>query len=191
MTASLIDWPQLRTAPVEVVRELRSLDPTMEIVYRGEGRWTVGRVRPNQLRRKQAEGVLTTAFSVLSVGKRFNARSKDKIEWALMALQGFSPIQDYYGEPDSSVVNDIRMKLWMLEHTSDDQFFRHLEEGREKAQQSAHNEMTDSERAKFAWKYAFTRSHTVTRLDDPHKQALQVPTGRTRHATITTNPKVA
>lgn len=178
--ASLVDFPQAREAPADLVRRLRALDPTTDLIYAGDGRWWLGRVRPNSERRAEAFKILERA-SNLPVGATLNARSKERVRLALLAYQGFAIAETYemQGEPDGRIVRDWQRALWSLEHMTDDDLFDAMDAEKRAAKDAAHRDLTDPARAADAWRYAFTRSHSVTRWDDPTKPAYK--SGRTRH----------
>lgn len=194
-TRPLVDFSAPRVASPDVIRGLREVDPTAELVYLGNGQWMLGRVRQSgdgyyQCRSKAVK-ILDNLYSVLSNGAQLTSRGKGKVQMAMLWMQGFKPVAMYRGDPGGHIVEDFRRSLFMLHHTSDDEMFRMMDAPKEKAKEEARADIRDTERARMAYQYAFTRQHAVTRHDDPAVSARKVPAGRTRHKTITPNPKVA
>jgi hypothetical protein len=179
-TAPLVDFPQLRTAPKDVVRGLREVDPTAELVYLEKGRWLLGSVRWNRDLVAAARRILGRALKVAHNSTKHGPthqiehlpRVRGRVQFALLAMQGFRPITEYkiQGSPDSRVVEDFRRRDWLFKNTSDLEHEAMLSSESEERKREARADLTDSERARDAWKWMFTRSHLVTRLDDPAKQ---------------------
>jgi len=147
------------------VAGLRRIDPTAELVYFGEGKWLLGRVRPNALRYKAAVRIIDRALHRLAVGDQLTPEGRGRIQLAYLALQGFAPIEFYTGEPTYAIVHDFQRALWLLNHTTDAQFFHDLDAPRERAREEARADLQDDARARDAWRYMFTLSHLVTRPD--------------------------
>lgn len=163
------DFPEVRTCPADTLRALREYDPTLDVLYLGPspkgGRWMLGSVRPDSAHRATAEKVLATLQRVPS--------HRRGIEWyrryrmAVVARQGFKGRAIYEcPEPDARLVRDIRYTIWRNTHESDAEYEASLDAEREAEQRAAHADLTDRARANEAWRYGFTRSHAVTRLDE-------------------------
>jgi hypothetical protein len=172
----LVEFPRLRTTPDYVVRGLREVDPTAELVYIGRGKWLLGSVRWDRRHVSAARKRLDAAFgAVKRIGqwKASHPRVGQRVAYWTLALQGFRPIAEYklQGEPDSRIVNDFRRMDWMYKNTSDNQLERLLDEPYETGRREARADLTDEARARDAWRNTFTLSHTVTRFDDPAKRS--------------------
>lgn len=76
--------------------ELRKLDQTAELVGLGDGRWWLGRVRPNRIRQKKAQVILA-----LQESQTIRRETWIKHE---LARQGFGFIQEFTGEPNSRII---------------------------------------------------------------------------------------
>lgn len=184
MHRNLVDLPQAVTAPSWLLADLRAIDPSLDLIYMGQGKWLVGSVRPNSIRRQMATRMLDTAMSQLSVGARLTSRGIGRIRLALLAVQGFSPIAEYSGVPSGRIVEDVRRKDWMYRHLSDNDVQRLLDAEQEERREDALASAADPGRATDAWRHWRTLSHTVSRLDDPMK-TYQRSSARTLHRTGT------
>lgn len=164
MIDSLVQFPALRTAPEHVVRGLREIDPTTELVYFGRGRWILGSVRPNVDVRAQAERILDRAYKLAAFAAnnpRFKVNPSNirrllgRIDFAYLGTQGFRCIHEYriQGAPDLALVEDFRRADWMYHNTSDEEFERLLDAPKEKARAEARADLTDPARARDAWRY--------------------------------------
>ena len=164
MIDSLVHFPALRTAPEHVVRGLREVDPTAELVYFGRGRWILGSVRPDSDVIAQAERILRRAYKLAAFAEnnpRFKVnpanirRLLGRIDFAYLGTQGFRFIHEYriQGEPTSAIVEDFRRADWMHKHTTDEEFERMLDAPKEKARVEARADLADPARARDAWRY--------------------------------------
>lgn len=180
-----LSWPQFRAPPAHIVRGLREIDPTAELVYFGNGRWLLGSVRRNAHAIGTAEKMVANALRVIhwaiwKVSRKHkiahvDQRTADRLHFALLACRGFRPIGDYQiqGEVPWAVVEDFRRMDWLYRHTSDNEVDRALNEPREREVAAARADLVDPNRAKDAWHYAFTRTHSVTRHDPPDRQRVR------------------
>lgn len=180
-TRPLLQWPVSRESPPHVVAGLREVDPTAELLYFRNGRWFMGTVRPQRDLILRATRIVARALGVIArhvaqskTGGRVTVdrRSRDRLELFLLAMQGFRPIAEYvlHGEPDSAIVNDFRYRDWRYRHESDNEYWRKMDEALEAPRRAAHADLVDPARAHAAWEYVFTRSHPVTRVDDPMRE---------------------
>jgi len=172
---SKVQFPQSRVASPDVIRRLREIDETAELLYLGAGRWILGRVRWHADAIAQAESIMARALHAIHTAPphlRPSRRLVGRVQFALLALQGFRPMAEYREHPkvagfEGAVVEDFRRMLWKLRHTSDAELFRELEAAQDKDRLAARADLTDPARARDAWRYAFTLSHSVTRHDHP------------------------
>lgn len=100
-----------RTAPAYLVAALRRIDPTLDLIYGGDGRWMVLTYRPRVHRIRTGHGLLRTTM-----------RSDHPDPG--VARQGFAMIAGYAlvgsfvieGEPDWRIVEEIRAADWLYRH---------------------------------------------------------------------------
>lgn len=102
-----------RTAPDWVVRELREIDPELEIVYFGRGRWLVGSVSPNSYRQAIGDRMVQ-ATRMVSLGVD-DQRKQDRLKVAYLARQGMRFIKMYEtedgaGMPWRRLIEDVRQR---------------------------------------------------------------------------------
>ena len=173
-----------RIAPPHVLNGLRALDPVSDLIYLGSGKWMLALLKPSSERRIQASRMLDRLDQEIKHGTSRSAESiRQRARFALLVYAGYQVIDTYeiQGAPDSSIVHDYARALWMLRHKSEAEQMRDAIESAEKrqAQEAAHKDLMDEGRHKDAWRYAFTRSHAVTRNDNRLGQI--VPSGRIRH----------
>lgn len=163
----LVEFPASRTAPDDFRRRLRDLSPDAEIVYAGNGEWWVGNVRPNAIRRKHAVALIDTALRMLAArrSKQDVEGAIGRLELALLGLQGWGQVAEYVirGEPDARILKDYQVSKWLLDNQKYDGEVVDEIMGMQDAQRSAtERDLADPDRARDAWRYAFTRSHLVT-----------------------------
>lgn len=183
MSVPTLDLPQARTAPSHVVRGLRELDPTAVIVHLGGPTWVVGKVRPNSETRRQAIAMLDQWTTAVSEGARMSETGKMRVRFALLALQGFRPVERYriQGEPDSRIVHDFAESRYRWLHETDAQLFAGFDEAQERKRAEARAEIADLDRAKDAYKYAFTSSFGAA-VSSVGTRTTPVRSGFVRHS---------
>lgn len=177
MAPWLVAFPQAREAPVEIRRQLRALDPTAEVIYLGPRQWVVGRVRPNREVVRVATAMLDNTAGVLTTAARNSHSRRLRVALALLALQGFRPVQEYaLNDLDGRVVADFERSRFLMLHQSDGERLAELEE------RTATSELGSLDLAKEAWQSAFTSrfGYGVSSIAKPE----HVPTSRTRHLSI-------
>ena len=98
-----ISLPAVREPPSELLRELREIDPTVDLHYAGDGRWILGAVRPNSERRQ-------IAGKILEQRRRIGVRSYVRRLVPELGVHGFGLIGVWQiqGEPDGRIVNEFR-----------------------------------------------------------------------------------
>lgn len=89
-----------RDVPPLLLKELRTIDPMVDLHYVGEGSWVLGSVKWTWPRYKEAFGLLATG----------NLRTRGAQRLAELGLHGFAKIASYFivGEPDGRIVADFR-----------------------------------------------------------------------------------
>jgi len=80
-----------KEAPDGLLLRLREIDPTLEVVYFGDGWWWVGSVRPNAHRRRIGE-------IILAAEERRSPANQHNVLLGRLALQGFAFICRYRAE---------------------------------------------------------------------------------------------
>lgn len=171
MLPSLLpNFPHLRRPPDHVVRGLRAVDPTADLVYVGWGRWILLSVRPNREHRASGERILANAGRLLSLWEktpklRANPgafrRLINRYDYGLMTAMGARPITEYkvQGEPTSAIVDDFRRMDYLFRTTSDQALDEALHADKEAARTASRADLTDPARHNAASTYLFSRSH--------------------------------
>lgn len=170
-----------REAPEGLLRALRVIDPTAELIYLGDGNWMLGRIRPSEPLRQA--GARLARSCRLATKHRSTLLPTDYRRHLVAQLRmlGFQPTTEYHvqGEPTAAIVRDQEVMDFLWRTTSDDALSQMDDAGLVAKQAAARAEMLDEGRAADAWRYLFTRSHAITRVDDPTRD--RVASGRTRH----------
>jgi len=178
----LVDVPQLRTAPEDIRRRLREIDPTVEVIYLGRGRWIVGKVRPNQHVRARAIRMLDEFHRNLQNKKKLSERGKEKVLFALLALQGFRPVADYtMPEPDGTVVKDFERSRFLWLHTSENELWRQLDGEMDRPGEEARKVLGDPSLAREALSRAFKLNFGRA---SQAPEVTPLASGPTRHITL-------
>jgi len=148
----LIDIPgQVREPSADLLRRLRDIDPRAEVLYVGEGRWWVGRVKPAPERRAR--------------GRRMILRARDE-DWfgvepheywvtlrqGLLMAQGFGLVVDMtiQGEPDARLVQEFELAMWV---ERGGQFKDTDDVLAEAARQARLKDEADADRQRYRWLY--------------------------------------
>ena len=135
--------PGGRIPPPEVVRGLREIDPRMELVYVGEGKWLMGKCEYARDRWEQAARTienlleLFTQINPLDVPmpwEQFVERAHNRMRERLLTIQGFQPIKGLVvreHQLHSGLVEWFRMIdwTWRFGHREDDREREALEDG--------------------------------------------------------------
>lgn len=159
-----------REAPRDVLRGLRVIDPTAELIYLGTGRWLLGRVVSSAPIRAAGERL---AASCTRATKTRNTASRtltpedyDRHLMAQLRLRGFQPTTEYRvcGEPTGAIVRDQEVMDFLYRTLSDDAVDALADEDHIARKAQARADLTDEARARDAWRWMFTRSHSVTRF---------------------------
>lgn len=98
--------PEAKETPILLLGMLRDIDPKVELVYAGEGRWWLGGVNDNSERRERAEVMMAQLeiaerTDLASDGVKLSPRT---VMLAKLNLQGFALIETYHGNDPSGVV---------------------------------------------------------------------------------------
>lgn len=113
----LLEHPQFRDAPPDVVRACRLIVPTAEIVYMGEGSWYLGSVEPSTVRERAGWAKRRRAANIwrrFEQVKTSDPRRAAQAVWmwweGTLLLQGFAGIEVFTGDPDSRVEEFLRQR---------------------------------------------------------------------------------
>jgi hypothetical protein len=134
--------PIEREAPAWLVEQLRGVDPTVALVYMGEGRWWLGTVTtPNRHRYR-------TGMRLLKRTRRSAHRDPWLYRQALLTCQGFVLIAEYAGEPSGAWVDDFarRDHEWRYQSAKDQYLVEEAhEEGRDQRIQARAQGLLDAQ----------------------------------------------
>lgn len=170
----------VREAPKDLLRELRHLEPTAELLHVGGSQWLLGRIH-----RMNHQGLYNAGARLLaSTNRATNVRrqvlptDRRRARFARARMHDFLVIAEYrLANPDGRITKDLEVMTYLHNHTSDSDMLDMSEADKLKSQAEARADLTDPARGNAAWRYLFTRSHMVTRpKDDPGPRA-----GRVRH----------
>lgn len=105
--------PVERTAPAWLLAQLRRVDPTVDLVYVGEGKWWLGAVTtPTRFRYRTGMRLLRRALR--------SARPLAAIaRQGLLVCQGFTLITEYQGDPSGAWVDDFARRDFEWRYHSD------------------------------------------------------------------------
>lgn len=161
---SLLQIPQLRNCPPEVLRDLRAIDPQADLIYMGDGVWLLGAVNPSSIRWRAGQLKMKRAAEAKIVGDALTRRRKlarwRYIAWegALLA-QGFAPIAvfgspDKPCEPDSRIVEYLRERTYCWARDLDAAWRRSLaaDDSVESEQEAAQSSYFDEYKLRHAYK---------------------------------------
>lgn len=100
-----------RKAPAHLVAGLRRVDPTLDLVHVGEGKWLVLSYKPRIHRIRTGHGLLrTTAAS--------DHPDPGVYRQGHAMVQGYTLLATYVieGEPDWRIVEEVRAADWLFRH---------------------------------------------------------------------------
>lgn len=114
-----------RRPPDELVRNLREIDPTAEIIYAGVGHWLLGRYRPNRVVEEKGIRMIKAIRKmerIVSATAHPDIRTVRKVlafrRWTYELFRmGFRKTAKYkrHGEPGSDIVEDFRARIYNLQ----------------------------------------------------------------------------
>ena len=185
MTPELADVPRIREAPVEVVRALREIDPAATLLYHGRGKWGLYVYEPNVVRQSEArvrlDALNATARPTLAATAPDKRARKAAILAGLYAVtdrvrQGFQLVHVFeQNDADSRIVEWFRQADWKYRNLTDAELERDFaersgERGDDEDSPAA-KALTDPDRAKEAWRWAFARPVSVLSAGIPTGEA--------------------
>ena len=107
MTQRLVqfDNAEARPTPLLLLADLRMIDPQVELVYVGEGRWWLGAIKPNDERRRKGELIAKQMDSLPIEHQQLPTIQRNKM-LARLLIQGFARIEEYFapGDPSGDVI---------------------------------------------------------------------------------------
>jgi hypothetical protein len=103
-------------APAQIRRELKEIDPTVELIGLEPGTWLLGAVRPTDQRRQHGD-------VLLAADMRYLTRSDiGALRAAQCVRAGLAPIDVYHGIPTSAIARDLRQRDFLYRHMADELF---------------------------------------------------------------------
>jgi hypothetical protein len=150
-----LDISQARTAPDGVVRGLKEIDPTLDLLHSRDQRWILCRYAPDRIDREVAwDGLKNWTASVRRSG-RYDRTAHARIRQCRLALVGWRQIGVYVVRNDDFgfIVSDARASQWLRDHTSDNQLFQEIDAQAYEKRQAARAEIADRERGRAVYQY--------------------------------------
>lgn len=125
------DHPLAREAPADLVRRLGAIDPTLRLIYWGDGKWRVGRMRPTPERRQAGADMLADLFKAGLEGRVIDERFWYRnLRWSLIIGSGFAPIHEFRvsNEVGFGVIEaEVRRAIYLDRHASANDGLREIE----------------------------------------------------------------
>lgn len=188
----MLDFPSVRTAPAEIVRALKDIDPTAELVWLRRGVWCLGLVKQDNRARGRAEKMMDKTLAAVEyvvnhtrlAGPQFRAVTRAKIGEKLAMLrlqrQGFMHQQTFPKLRDAElgvIVRWFREAIWVRENAYESTL-REYEELLENdpVSKAKEAEMLDRARLRDAWRWGFRHPKSITSAGIPNH-----PSSRTRY----------
>jgi hypothetical protein len=167
--------PHIREAPAEVVAALREIHPAATLLYHGRGKWGLYLYAPDAERQGQARVRLDhlnrAAQPTLSATAPEKRAHKERLLAGVYAVtdrvrQGFQLVRVFeQNDADSRIVEWFRQADWKYRNLSANEleadFARRSGERGEDDETPASKALTDPDRAKEAWRWAFKRPVSV------------------------------
>lgn len=117
-----------RIAPPDLVRRLREIDPAADLIYLGEGRWQLGRYKPenSRVREKSARRSVGAYLQTPETP----ARNRQIAFFRHVAATGFRPMGSPFevNEPETAGIPEAMERwLWTYRHRRDQAWKERLE----------------------------------------------------------------
>lgn len=173
MCESRLDIPQLRVCPVEVLRDLRLIVPTAELVYMGEGMWLLGSVERTNLRERAGRYKIQRARSAQIRSRRDLARWRYVAWEGELLTQGFAPIKVFEGDPDSRIVEYLREREYNWARDLDDAWKRVVydrDDDEDAELDALHTSLVDEKRLMEAYRWGFKRPVSIIKPEPKKEQ---------------------
>lgn len=171
-----------REAPSDVVRRLRELDPTADVIYLGWGRWNVGKVRPTSMSVAIAQRMLATYWA-MSAKARNTRRGIQRYRFAEACAQGFRPVAEYtMKDLDGRVVKDFQESQYRMLNARTD-LLDDWERAEQAEREARRLELIDENRARDTIRYVKT-SNFGRAVESVRPQTQPARSGFTKVASI-------
>lgn len=147
------DLPTLRTAPPEIVAALKEVDPTAELVYFGDGRWDLLRLRPKtDARMRSVNAMLRTAAEACAQRRLGERGWYRNLRLARLLRLGYVVFGRWRlaHDPDHRIVHAFRRAMWEYHHDRNDQLIAQRWSAREARADALRREFGDPARAREA-----------------------------------------
>ena len=175
MTPELADVPHIREAPSEVVSALREIHPGATLLYHGRGKWGLYLYEPDAHRQGEARVRLDhlnqATQPALAATPPERRPKKEQLLAGLYAVtdrvrQGFQLVKVFeQNDADSRIVEWFRQADWKYRNLTDSaleqDFARRSGERGEDDETPASKALSDPDRAKEAYRWAFRRPVSV------------------------------
>lgn len=167
-----------REAPEHLLRALRVIDPTAELVHLGGGRWLLGRVVSDERLRVAGQRLVKSSREAVK-GRKPTPIDRRRHLVGQLRLHGFQPTAEFFyaGEPTSRIVREQELMQWLWIRSNRYDMERMADAEQEERKAKAEAELADEALHRDAFRYLTTMSHSVKRYGPP----LGAPSGRTRH----------
>ena len=177
MVEHFVDFAASREAPEHVVRRLRSIDETAELLWWGPRLmdlevgytkrvtvvspvWLLGTVKQNAVRRQTGWGMMRSQERLGVQGNR------DTWRYARLIYQGFAAVAFYpYRDPTEAIYHDFLERQWRFLNRWDEEGARALAESEGQPEfEMAVKYLTDKAKAEGPgqWKFAFAKRRSFS-----------------------------
>lgn len=165
---SLLDLPQVRLVPPDVLVDLRGIDPVLTMIHLSDDKWVTGYLSGSgeQIARgrralentRRAVGALEKKRARLP--RRTLQRCHDRLLLAQFKAMGAIGCRVYQTiRPDGAIVEQVRRDDFYDRHTSESEFWRQCDALEEQSSAARMADLTDHARANDVWRYQHTLSH--------------------------------
>lgn len=175
------EYPRDVEAPQDILRDIRAIDPDIDLLYLGWGKWALVRLKPNRVHIETGARRIRDAKQRLRIwethqGWKANPGAFQRLYgrylYWLMVCQGGRPIAQYSRTEFKAlgfrgIVDDLRCMLWMQRNTTDGETLRLMNKEKDDAIEAAQAAFADEYAAKDVCDYLNKRTHSVTRHDNP------------------------
>lgn len=147
------ELPTGREAPPEVTRGLKDVDPSAELVYMGDGRWDLLRMRPKTDDRAQvASLMLQNAYRACGKGRLAEQGWYRALRFARLIRHGYIVFGRYRlgRDPDARIVHEFRRAMWEYRHDHNDEAIEAKWNWREREAQTRRAAFSDLSAAREA-----------------------------------------
>jgi len=166
---SVLDVPQTRDTPHDVLTALQEIDPSMTLVHLSADRWLFAYMAGDSVQVEAGRRMLENTKRVLASLARTHPnpspvaaqKRRDRLTVATVKAMGGIGTRIYQSRsPDGALVEQIRQDDFYQRHTSEQEFWRQYDAIEEKAEAERLADLTDHARANDVWRHSNTLSHT-------------------------------